>query len=165
MNEKQFKLNNSWDTYVHFQDEPNWDYSSYLLVDKSSSLNEIIYILNEIDSFILEKILFFIMKDNIKPLWEDIQNSNGGCFSFKVFNKNFEETWKKVVYSLIGNTLTIDEKNNSIINGLSLSPKKNFFILKIWTNSCEYKCPSIFININGLEKNKCIFRKHSDSNS
>ena len=40
----------------------------------------------------------FLMKDNINPLWEDDNNKNGGCFSFKVFNKDIETVWKKVFF-------------------------------------------------------------------
>ena len=36
------------------------------------------------------------MRENIKPMWEDIDNQNGGGFSFKVHNKNIEQVWKKL---------------------------------------------------------------------
>ena len=46
------------------------------------------------------------------------------------------------------------------INGITLSPKKKFCILKIWMKDCTLKDKDIFININNLSINDCIFKKH-----
>ena len=45
--------------------------------------------------------MMFLMKDDIKPMWEDDHNKNGGCFSFKVLNKDVEQVWKEVYFNVI----------------------------------------------------------------
>ena len=76
--------------------------------------------------------MLFIMKEGITPLWEDIHNRNGGCFSYKINNKFVAQIWKDLSYSLMGETLTEKELFNNNINGITISPKKNFCIIKIW---------------------------------
>ena len=102
----------------------------------------------------------FLMKENINPLWEDENNKNGGCFSFKVFNKDIEQVWKKVFFHLIGRTITKNRKYYKNINGITLSPKKKFCILKIWMKNCDLKDPDIFVDIDNLESSGCLFKKH-----
>lgn len=128
------------------------------------------------------------MKDNIKPIWEDNSNKDGGSFSYKISNHLLENVWKKLVYALLGNTLTDDENILKNINGISISPKKNYCIVKLWLANIEnFKdtCLYEFINnsINSLaNENKndslnydplnidkicnidqqlCIFKKHN----
>lgn len=47
--------------------------------------------------------------------------------------------WKSLVYALCGETLFVDKEVNSFANGLSISPKKTFCIIKIWLSSCQHK--------------------------
>ena len=54
--------------------------------------------------------MYFLMKNNIKPIWEDENNKNGGYWSIKI-SKNIEQYMVKIVYDLINNTL---DKNNII---------------------------------------------------
>ena len=42
------------------------------------------------------------MKNDVKPMWEDENYKDGGCFSFKIANKDIEKVWKELYYWLIG---------------------------------------------------------------
>ena len=75
----------------------------------------------------------FLMKNNIPPLWEDINNINGGVITYKITKKNADNIWRDLTMGLIGNTLT--ENQNNYINGISISPKINNCIIKIWVKS------------------------------
>ena len=79
------------------------------------------------------------MRQNIKPMWEDPNNKAGGCFSFKVVNKNVPEVWKSVSYLLTGETLSSEQPFQSNITGITISPKKSFCILKIWMKSLDFQ--------------------------
>jgi len=77
---------------------------------------------------------FFIMKNNIKPIWEDKSNKNGGCWSFKIFENQACELWEDLsVLFVTENLLSISEE----CVGLSICLKKNSYcVIKIWnTNS------------------------------
>jgi hypothetical protein len=116
---------------------------------------------DEINYDLIKKTMLFFMKKDIKPFWEDKRNRNGGCFSFKIPNKIIENVWKDVFYSLIGKTITKNKEIYRKINGITLSPKKGFCILKIWMVDCELQDPDIFIDINGFNKEGCLFKKHN----
>ena len=60
--------------------------------------------------------------------------------------------------------MTIHFYNNSdynqYINGITISPKKNFCILKIWLSCSNYQDPSIIQEIPNLSNQGCLFKKH-----
>jgi hypothetical protein len=100
------------------------------------------------------------MRKGITPQWEDPKNRNGGAFSFKVVNKQVYEVWKILFAALCGESLFIENEINKSVTGITVSPKKNFCILKIWLDNCEYKDPNMLITIPNLQKHGCIFKKH-----
>ena len=139
------KLNDNWCIYIHLCNDTNWDVNSYKIIATFNTLEKAITIIENIKSDIITKSMIFIMKNNIKPLWEDPANKKGGCFSYKINNNNIYNTWKVLSYSLIGNTLINDDNILNNINGISISPKKNFCIIKLWLN-----------DINNIEDNNSI---------
>ena len=76
--------------------------------------------------------MLFVMRKGITPMWEDEANRDSGCFSFKVANKFVYDVWKTLFYSLCGETLIKDVSQTKNINGITISPKKNFCIIKVW---------------------------------
>jgi len=62
--------------------------------------------------------------------------------------------------ALCGETLCIDKTKNEHINGITISPKKNFCIVKVWMNCCTIQDPNFIIDIPNLSKNGCIFKRH-----
>ena len=58
---------------------------------------------------------------------------------FKIANKTVYHIWKSLVYGLCGETLFTDKEANACVNGLSISPKKTFCIIKIWLSHCQHK--------------------------
>ena len=80
----------------------------------------------------LQNGMFFIMRDDIFPTWEDPDNRLGGCISFKVYSKDIVEAWNKLFLKLISEDITTETDCWEEINGISISPKKEFNIIKIW---------------------------------
>lgn len=154
-------LNGKWNLYYHLPNDKNWDLDSYKLIMNDIQCAEEVIALNaEISEIIVKYSMIFIMRKGIVPQWEDPKNRNGGAFSFKVINKQIYDVWKIIFTALCGETLFVDNEINKSVNGISISPKKNFCILKIWLNTCEYKDPNQIINIPNLQKQGCIFKKH-----
>ena len=89
------------------------------------------------------------MKDNIKPIYEDINNKNGGYWSIKISNENIKNIWLELSLDLIGGKL--DKKN--IITGLTISYKKNFYIIKLWINNKKYN-DLTYIDLENIDINK-----------
>jgi hypothetical protein len=104
--------------------------------------------------------MLFVMREGITPMWEDSRNRNGGCFSYKVLNKHVPEVWKNLFYLLCGEALCEDIDDMKHMNGITISPKKNFCIIKIWLDISELQDPNVIININNLSKQGCLFKRH-----
>ena len=101
------------------------------------------------------------MRDGILPTWEDSKNRNGGCFSYKVSNKNVVEVWKDLTYVLVGESVSNLIPFVSSVTGITISPKKNFCIIKIWMTDCKNQNPAVVsTEVKGLTQQGCLFKKH-----
>jgi hypothetical protein len=125
-------------------------------------METIIKLLEYTHNNIISNCMLFIMRQDIIPSWEDKHNRNGGCFSYKVSLNHINETWKILSLLLVGETLTNNNKLMETINGISISPKKNFCIIKIWLSTCKFQDSSEIENIlPGINNVNSIFKKHS----
>jgi hypothetical protein len=150
-----------WDLYYHLPHDKNWDLSSYKIIASNiSSVEEVILLNNKISETIVKYTMLFIMRKGITPLWEDPKNRTGGAFSFKVTNKQVYEVWKTLFCAICGETLFIQKEYNNHVNGITISPKKNFCIVKIWLDNCLIQDPNNIIDISNLQKQGCLFKKH-----
>jgi hypothetical protein len=109
---------------------------------------------------IVKNCMLFVMREGITPMWEDPRNRNGGCFSYKVINKSVPEVWKNLFYLICGEALCEDNEKMKHLNGITISPKKNFCIIKIWLDTSEFQDPNIIVPISNLSKQGCLFKKH-----
>jgi hypothetical protein len=149
-----------WTFYIHLQNSTDWSYESYYKLLKCECLQSIVSLNHALGSELLKKSLVFLMKDDIQPLWEEPNNRNGGSFSFKIHNKDIDYVWKQILYHVIGGELVKDKDILKHLNGISVSPKKTFCILKIWMDNCQYTNTNIFKAIKGVDYKGCLFKKH-----
>jgi hypothetical protein len=106
--------------------------------------------------------MLFMMKEGVKPTWEDPKNRNGGCFSYKVSNKNVYKVWKDLTYVVAGASISKNMNFVNSVTGITISPKKNFCILKIWMTDCNNQNPAIVTgDVKGLAAQGCLFKKHT----
>jgi hypothetical protein len=47
------------------------------------------------------------------------------------------------------------------INGCTISPKKNFCIIKIWLSDCSMQNTQHILDVAGLDKQGVIFKRHN----
>ena len=150
-----------WNLYYHLPHDKKWDLSSYkTIISGLDSVEKLITINSSISENTVKNCMLFVMRKGITPMWEDPKNRNGGCFSFKVINKYVPSVWTSLFYALCGESLCSNPKYNSIINGITISPKKNFCIIKIWLCNCSVQDVNIIIPILNLPKQGCLFKKH-----
>jgi hypothetical protein len=150
------RLAEPWVLWAHLPQETNWTMESYISVMTISYVEEMLSLIHTLPEKLITDCMFFLMKENISPTWEDDRNKNGGCFSYKI-NHRIRDTWRDVSYSVIGNSLSMDHTFQKDITGISISPKKNFCILKVWMGSCVHRDPS---KITLIKPEGCIFKKH-----
>lgn len=147
-----------WVLWGHLQHDSNWNMDSYTKISSVGFAEELIELLDILPDKLITNYMLFMMRDGINPVWEDEQNKQGGCFSYKVDNKYVKEIWTDLCYSILGNSISTESANNTI-TGVSISPKKSFCIIKIWMSSCKFQDASI-MNIKQLKPMNCLFKKH-----
>jgi len=157
----QHILHGKWDLYYHLPHDKNWGLSGYTNIMNSINTAEQVILLNEaLNESTVKNCMLFAMRTGISPLWEDPKNRNGGAFSYKVVNKQVHDVWKYLFFLLCGENLCVEQNLNKHINGITISPKKNFCIIKIWLDTSNYQDPNLIVDIPNLSKNGCLFKKH-----
>ncbi len=155
------KLSDKWTLWAHLPHDIDWSISSYKRILDMTTVEETIAITETLPDILVKNCMLFLMRDGIKPTWEDPKNRNGGCFSYKVSNKNVYEVWRDLTYVLVGDSISKQKSFVSGVTGITISPKKNFCIIKIWMTNCLNQNPSIVTSeIKGLSSQGCLFKKH-----
>lgn len=157
----QKSLLSKWTYYYHLPNDKTWDLASYKTIMSSiDSLDKLIAINENVTDNIIKNCMLFVMRDRITPMWEDSCNRNGGCFSYKVPNKVVVQVWRDLTYLMCGNALTVDPKHMEYVNGITISPKRGFCIVKVWLKSCLLQDPNVIVNVENLTKAGCLFKNH-----
>lgn len=134
-------LSDTWALYFHDPYDYNWDLKSYKMICNISTIQDFVtaYLVFK-DLFY--KGMFFIMRENITPRWEDDLNKTGGCFSYKISKFNLEDKFFEVCCQVLGEKLAKTSDMSQNINGVSISPKKNAYIIRIWIKDNKHACKS-----------------------
>ena len=126
---------NEWNIWYHHI-KNNWKIDGFNNIFKIGTIKEFWDFNNNINLFGgINSHHFFMMKNNITPIWEDEQNKMGGCWSIKIPTEKSLELWIKLSSYIVGETLT---ENKNIINGISICAKNPITsVVKIWNNSTK----------------------------
>jgi hypothetical protein len=156
------KIKSPWKLWAHLPQDSDWSVKSYRLIYTFKTLEDAIAITETTPDPLIKACMLFVMKDGIAPMWEDPKNRNGGCFSYKVSNKNVCEVWRELNYVLVGDTISNNSSFVSCVTGITISPKKNFCIIKIWMTNCDNQNPMVVTTeVKGLSPQGCLFKKHT----
>lgn len=150
-------LQNTYNFYYHAPENNDYSVESYNDILSFNTLEEFWVLDKFIRKDMIENGMFFIMADTILPIWEDVQNINGGCISWKVDRKNSYKFW----IDCIGHFLTQNlGRYKAKVNGVSISPKKNSSIIKLWFSD-EIDIEKMDLpNSFALANEKIIYKSH-----
>ena len=153
-------INDNWTLWAHLPHDVDWTVKSYKEIVTFNTVEATIALMETIPEKMINNCMLFLMRKGIQPMWEDARNKKGGCFSYKVSNKLVAGVWKALAYTLVGETLTTDKTLRQNINGITISPKKNFCIIKIWLANCDYQNPAVITELPSIVPYGCLFKKH-----
>ena len=157
-----YKLKNKWNLWAHLPQDPDWTVKGYKKIIQFKTIKESVGITEMLPEGLIKNCMLFIMKDGISPMWEDPKNRNGGCFSYKIANKNVAEVWRDLTYVLIGETISSNIPFVNSVTGITISPKKNFCIVKIWMTNCDHQNPQVVTSdVKYLVPQGSLFKKHT----
>jgi hypothetical protein len=154
-------LSDKWTLWAHLPHNTDWTLKSYIPIYTFTTIEETIAITESLPSTLVENCMLFIMRHGINPIWEDPKNRDGGCFSYKVLNKNVAKAWSELTYRIVGGSISSGTPFINSVTGITISPKKNFCIIKIWMTNCNHQNPSVVAPVKGLQSQGCLFKKHT----
>jgi translation initiation factor 4E len=154
-------LNDVWSLYFHDPYDMNWDGNSYKFISTISSVEDFTNIYKTFND-LWSRGMFFIMREHITPRWEDENNRDGGCFSFKILKNDLESKWFEICSMILGESLGINDIVSENINGISISPKKNYHIVRIWIKN-NNKTKKEFYNFNIPNYSTLMYKTHSEN--
>jgi len=161
-------LSNNYKFWYHSITDKDYSLKSYINLSKDlkdqkiRTINELWQIYKKIDNGNFKAGMFFLMRDEIMPTWEDKNNVNGGYWSLRIIKDGINEIWKKISAAFVGNLLMKNPENMSYITGISLSPKIDFCTIKIWNNDNSKNDRNLLNDFDFLDKNSILYRSHKN---
>jgi hypothetical protein len=154
-------LNDNWALYFHDPDEDNWSDDSYKLICTITTVEDFVHLHRLLRNDWM-KGMFFIMREHIRPQWEDKHNRDGGCFSFKIMKDEVPNYWFECVSKVLGETMFMEPYRNKWdkICGISISPKRSFCILRLWMAYQDYNDPAEY-DFNPPNYTKIMYRPYA----
>ena len=160
--QNNFDLKQTWILWFHKVNDNNWNIDSYSKIYEIKTYYDVLFILNKIDN--ITSGMFFLMKEGIIPIFEDDHNIDGGYWSLRITKKDSIEYWSKFIYYLCIDTIINDEKYEKYINGISVSPKINNCIFKIWnSNYDKIKTENIRNDLDFLNLDEIFYLQHNEN--
>jgi hypothetical protein len=164
---KNSYLNSQWTVWVHRNDCDDWTVDSYKNIHLIDSIGTFWEFFNNFHKINKEENQYFIMRNKIKPIWEDNNNRSGGICSLKM--DCYDRNNKKDIGSeflLCLCVLMMNEsfmQDNQEINGISYAVKNRSIYIKIWTkdysNNIVDKLPKNLINKFNSVIRSIMFKK------
>ena len=157
------KLSERWVLWAHLPHVIDWSMKSFIEIHGVNNVKETTDLVNYLPNNLINNCMLFYLREGIKPIWEDPKNRDGGCFTFKIFNKDVPGVWKDLMYSVCGESVSNNIEFNESVNGITVSPKRTFCIIKIWMRTKKFSDPSIITPIKNLSFSGCKFKEHTES--
>lgn len=146
-----------WNYYAHATEDDDWTMPSYAHLGAVSTVSEF-WAMHDATLRALPHSMLFVMREGVFPCWDDASNIQGGCLSVKVGRDQLRAAWPALTACLVGETLLrrplappgpgdapegaartaaaalrdADPEGWLCVNGVSVSPKRNFYIIKLW---------------------------------
>lgn len=132
-NNKKMTFPYTWKLWYH--DPENHDYSigSYIMVADFSNVNQFWSVVDAIPKEAWECGMFFFMKKGYPPIWECEENKKGGAWSKKIDASQAQTAFIDLMVHCISDELLV--RNIETLVGISISPKGQFHIIKIWNSN------------------------------
>ena len=155
------KLNTNWCLWYHSLTDKEWTQKSYRNLFTVTNLYELKALNDIIELNHLQNGMFFLMREDIFPTWEDPDNREGCCVSFKISGSILREQWNSIVNRIVTEDILIDKERTDFINGISIAPKKEFNIVKLWLREHNQNYTDILKEYEPhFTKDKALIKKH-----
>lgn len=133
MEDKEFPLQSSWNIWYHHTLN-DWYLSGYKQIFTIKTIKDFWDFHNNLDCLGgITNAQFFMMRDNVAPVWEDPKNRNGGSWSILVPVQEAQNAWEQIAVLMVGENLCPG------ITGMSINLKNNIAVIKIWNSDKNHR--------------------------
>uniref|UniRef100_A0A6C0FFQ9 Uncharacterized protein n=1 Tax=viral metagenome TaxID=1070528 RepID=A0A6C0FFQ9_9ZZZZ len=156
-----YQLNTNWCLWYHSINDTSWKNSSYKNLYTFENLYDIKSVQDSIQKIHLQNGMFFIMREDIFPTWEDPENREGCCISYKIPSHELLNQWNDLISRVLTEDILKDKDKFNLINGISITPKKEFNIVKLWLREYDENYQDWIKSYEPFyTKDKSLIKKH-----
>ena len=131
------EFNTKWTLWYHDPECHDYALSSYVQVGEVGTPAEFWSMTDSIPKESWENGMFFFMKKGVLPIWDSPENERGGAWSKTVDASDTHTVFVDLMAHCVTNQLLVANKDT--LQGITLSPKGAFHIVKIWnSNSSQH---------------------------
>ena len=135
-------MNSNWCLWYHDPNNSDYSLESYIKIASITDIATFWSVFEAISTEAWNSGMFFFMKDGFRPLWDAPENDKGGAWSKKVAAADTYNVFLDcMVHCLAGKFL---KSNNDVVVGVTLSPKGNFHIIKVWNSTTTVSDRKLF---------------------
>jgi hypothetical protein len=158
MTREETFLHECWTLYFHDPDCSEWHEKSYHALQTVSAVEDWVGIDTAFKD-LWPNGMFFLMREHILPMWEDPHNEKGGCISFKVNKPEAPEYWFQLGARTLGEVLSKNPDASAHVCGISISPKRNFCILRVWLSQA---CAPDAFHLECPHYSQVLYKPHTE---
>jgi hypothetical protein len=135
-------LPHTWVLWYHDPNNNDYSLASYIKISSITTVEEFWMVIEAISLEAWNSGMFFFMREGIRPLWDVPENEKGGAWSKKVDAHDTHTIFTDcMVHCIADRFLT---KNMETVAGVTLSPKGQFHIIKIWNTTTTVNDRKLF---------------------
>jgi len=142
------KLHDKYIFWVHDTQNKDWSLESYIKLCEIVTVSDFWRLFNNLNKIGPSINNFFMMKEGIDPIWEHVANRDGGFCSFKVGSHQATDVYTDLATHIVCQKICLKMDD---INGISISPKNNWSIIKIWNRD---KTHDLSVSLNEYVRGK-----------
>lgn len=138
---KYMLLPSIWHLWEHKSDNKDWKIDSYNKIMAINNVSDLWGLLNNFYKLDHKMYDFFLMKEDILPIWEHKKNRDGSTCSIRTDTSNGTDALSLLILHMVTNKLYTDGTDD--INGISCSVRNNWMVIKVWCGFKEDKLSNI----------------------
>lgn len=132
----------TWILWYHDPNNSDYSLESYIRIMEIKTPEDLWSIIEAISQEAWNSGMFFFMKEGYRPLWDAPENDKGGAWSKKVDASETHNVFVDCMVHCLANSFL--KSQNDSVAGVTLSPKGNFHIIKIWNTSTSVSDRKLF---------------------
>ena len=159
----QHRLAGRWVLWSHVPASENdrWDMESYRRHCVIETVEQFWNVFNGLPSLV-NKDMWFLMREGVPPIWEHEVNAQGGSFKFRVEGERLDNVWLTLAMFLVTENMCLRQEDARLISGISMSPKQHgFSTINIWNlDSASVDSAQFPSNIDGIDFKMSRYHSH-----